>query len=143
MLTIYLDNDIYEILSELLTVQDFLLLTYGLECLYQLSQFNEIVCNQLILTSKSILCKILISLSQSLIFIFSFIALLISYLTIDSTYLNTNSMKMIEIKQSTNKMQPTIVQYSQPNNNNNHTKIIQQNQMTYQNSNYLFKLNIY
>jgi hypothetical protein len=143
LLTIYLDNDIYEILSELLTVQDFLLLTYGLECLYQLSQFNEIVCNQLILTSKSILCKILISLSQSLIFIFSFIALLISYLTIDSTYLNTNSMKMIEIKQSTNKMQPTIVQYSQPNNNNNHTKIIQQNQMTYQNSNYLFKLNIY
>jgi hypothetical protein len=58
LLTIYLDNDIYEILSELLTVQDFLLLTYGLECLYQLSQFNEIVCNQLILTSKSIICKI-------------------------------------------------------------------------------------
>jgi hypothetical protein len=53
-------------------------------------------------------------------------------------------MKMIEIKQSTHKMQPTIVQYSQPNNNNNnHTKIIQQNQMTYQNSNHLFKLNIY
>ena len=63
LLTINLDNDIYEILSELLTVQDFLLLTYGLECLYQLSQFNEIVCNQLILTSKSIICKILISLS--------------------------------------------------------------------------------
>ena len=67
LLSIYLDNDIFEVLSELLTVQDFLLLTYGLECLYQLSQFNEIVCNQLILTSKSIICKNLtISLSLSL-----------------------------------------------------------------------------
>ena len=59
LITSYLDshNDVYEILSQLLTVQDFLLLTYGLECLYQLSQFSEGVCSQLLLTSKSIICK--------------------------------------------------------------------------------------
>ena len=57
LLTLNLDNDVYEIICQLLTVQDFLLLTYGLECLYQLSQFSENVCNQLITSSKSIICK--------------------------------------------------------------------------------------
>ena len=58
ILTLNLDNNIYEIISQLLTVQDFLLLTYGLECLYQLSRFSEIVCSQLISSSKSIICKL-------------------------------------------------------------------------------------
>ena len=57
MLTINLDNDVYEIICQLLTVQDFLILTYGLECLYQLSQFSELLCNQLLLSSKSIICR--------------------------------------------------------------------------------------